>query len=256
MLAYVDESGHPHPKDPTQRPVLIAVCISEIDVRRLDALLHALKRDHLGWDDTKELKGAKLLARRKLARNPDWLVFAETLVECIVAFPLEIVGVVMDRPSAPPPADDRYLPLPHRDLIERIHAAVRNQTTDSATILFDGTNRSLARAYAQYLYRSSAGQQLIAITDAPYFVDSAITPGIQIADVVAYMIRVYEERDFRHATLTQLVSDEDRFIKRAWERIRTKVPRDLKTWDGRSLHGIRRRTASQLDEDTRRHQPA
>lgn len=233
------------------RPVLVAACISEIDVRRLDSRLQALKRDIVGWDHTKELKGASLLKRRKLARSPKLVEFVGELIELIAGFPLEIVGVVMEHPTLPPPRREDFLPLPHRDLVERIHALVRDRAKSSATILFDGENRKLARAYASYLYRTPQGQEFSAITDAPYFVDSAITPGIQVADFVAYMMRAYEERHLRRAAMSQLVEDDDRLIKRGWERVRVKGPRDLKAPDGQGLYGIRRRTAAQLDDDSR-----
>ncbi len=35
MIAYIDESGLPHPKDSTKNPVLAAVCIPKEEVRSI-----------------------------------------------------------------------------------------------------------------------------------------------------------------------------------------------------------------------------
>lgn len=47
MLAFIDESGHPHPNDSTLRPVLVAVCFSEKESHRIARQVHALKRRFL-----------------------------------------------------------------------------------------------------------------------------------------------------------------------------------------------------------------
>ena len=148
MLACLDESGCAHPKDQSARPVLVAVCINEIDLRRLDSRLHARKRDIVGWDHTKELKAASLVKRRTLARSPKLIEFVDEIIELVAGFPLEIAGVVMESPTLPPPRREDFLPMPHKDLVERIQALVRDSANHSATILFEGHERTLARAYA------------------------------------------------------------------------------------------------------------
>ena len=47
MLAFIDESGHPHENDPSTRPVVVAVCFEEEDSRYISGRIHAMKRDIL-----------------------------------------------------------------------------------------------------------------------------------------------------------------------------------------------------------------
>lgn len=66
-----------------------------------------------------------------------------------------------------------------------------------AKILFDGDGKSqyggLAVKLSNYLQRSVEGRSYTRITDSPFFVDSKITAGIQIADMAAGVVRLYEE---------------------------------------------------------------
>ena len=47
VLVFIDESGHPRPKDPTLKPVLLAACIKESDAGHLFRSLFALQRTTL-----------------------------------------------------------------------------------------------------------------------------------------------------------------------------------------------------------------
>ena len=58
MLAFIDESGRPHPKDSNQWSVVVACCFSEPDSRRIARTLHALKRDVL-QRERMEMKGVR-----------------------------------------------------------------------------------------------------------------------------------------------------------------------------------------------------
>ena len=68
------------------------------------------------------------------------------------------------------------------------------------TILFDGDCRlgNLSLKFNRFLYRSNEGRAMNAITDAPFFVDSRVTAGIQIADMAAGAIRIYQENELYH----------------------------------------------------------
>jgi hypothetical protein len=66
------------------------------------------------------------------------------------------------------------------------------------TCLFDGQGYQcggLILKFNSFLYRSQEGRAMTNITDAPFFVDSRITAGIQIADMAAGCIRIYEENN-------------------------------------------------------------
>lgn len=66
MLAFIDESGIPHPNDKSERPVVVAACFDEQDSRTISQRIYALKRDILQAENA-ELKGQKLLKEKGIA---------------------------------------------------------------------------------------------------------------------------------------------------------------------------------------------
>lgn len=69
---------------------------------------------------------------------------------------------------------------------------------EMATIMFDGHANlygGLGWKFNSFLYRHEAGRAYTSITDAPAFVDSETSAGIQIADMVASVIRQYETEE-------------------------------------------------------------
>ncbi len=86
----------------------------------------------------------------------------------------------------------RLLTTPYSYLMERIDRCMMERFPGRmAKILFDsrglGTDEPLAVAFSNFLFRSSVGQQYARILATPFFVVSRLTPGIQVADVFAYI---------------------------------------------------------------------
>ena len=69
MLVFIDESGHPHPNDPTTRPVLAAVCFPE-SASGISRQLFAIKRTLLGNERAGE-ELDEMLNRRTFNRRPE-----------------------------------------------------------------------------------------------------------------------------------------------------------------------------------------
>jgi len=70
-------------------------------------------------------------------------------------------------------------------------------------IFFDGDGSQyshLSIRFSNWLYKSRGGQSLTSIVDSPFFVDSKLTSEIQIADMVASVIRLYEENELFRST--------------------------------------------------------
>ena len=109
MLAFIDESGHPHPNDSSSRPAIVAVCISEKDARRIAGRIHGLKRDVLGRERM-EVKGASILNRRTFRRKPDYWGFAEEFFSALLNLPLTIFCMGMYRPAIAPDTQSLILP--------------------------------------------------------------------------------------------------------------------------------------------------
>lgn len=196
MLAFIDESGHPHPNDPNPWSVIAACCFNEAESRRIAGRVHALKRDVLQRENM-EMKGLNLLNRSVFNKRPERVAFVEEFFNTLLNLDVVIFAIVIERPSTPPQGDDTFLPFYFQYLVERIHL-LADERGEMATILFDGNGGNfggLSKRFNSFLYRSNQGQQYTRITDAPFFVDSQITAGIQIADMAASVIRQYQQEE-------------------------------------------------------------
>ena len=164
--------------------------------------IHGLKRDVLG-KERKEMKGRNLINRATFRRKPDYVAFVEEFFSALLNLPVVIFAVIMERPSIPPPTTDSLiLPNQFRYLMQRVEllAELRNEM---ATVLFDGTAGQLGGLsfkFDSFLYRSEEGRACTHITDAPFFSDSKASSGIQIADMVASVIRQFEEAELYRGT--------------------------------------------------------
>ena len=238
MLAFIDESGHPHPNDPNKRPVVVAVCFSERDSRLISGRLHALKRDLLNSERI-ELKGVKLLNRRTYRVKRDYWGFLEEFYGNLLNLPITVFSIIMEAPFSSGEKEDEFLPGRFRYLIQRIELLAESKD-EMATIMFDGAPNlygGLGWKFNSFLYRHDEGRGHTHITDAPAFVDSEASAGIQIADMIASVLRQYEEAElFRNAPMP---GDLYLLAIRRWFRIIEQLTRnDLKSHDGYERPGF------------------
>ena len=196
MLAFIDESGIPHPNDPNEYCVVVAVCYDEQHSRAVSRRIYAMKRDVLRADQA-ELKGQKLLKGKSYRESPVKRVFAENFFAALRNLPITVFAAIMQGPFDAPTQDaPELLGYRFRILLERIDllAAERGEF---ANLLFDGRGTrfgQLSNLFSNYLFRSNQGRARTRITDSPAFVDSAYSTGIQIADMCAYVVRSYHEK--------------------------------------------------------------
>ena len=136
----------------------------------------------------------------------------------------------------PPPTGASRLENRFRFLLQRIDLlAAENNTL--ANIVFDGLgNRfhELGWSFSNYLFRSNEGQASVHIADTPLFVDSKSAVGIQIADMCAYTIRVYQEN---RLFMVPPADDYQRDVSR-WYRAIQGLSRDLPTGNGQVRYGL------------------
>lgn len=194
MLVFVDESGNAYPSDPATRPVCVGVCIEEDKSRYISGRLHTLKRDLVKKEEM-EFKANRLLNRSTFRRIPEKRELVEAFFDLMRNLPIAIFAVIMERPLSLIPKSI-FLPNQFRYLLQRCDLLV-SDTDDMVTVLFDGDCRqhdNLSLKFSAFLYRSSEGRSMTRITDTPFFVDSRVTAGIQIADMAASVIRIYEEQ--------------------------------------------------------------
>lgn len=105
MLAFIDESGHPHPNDSNERPVVVAVCIEAEYSRLISGRTHALKRD--------------ILNRTTYRRKPDYAGFAEAFFNTLMALPITVFTVVTEAPFILRESDNDRLPNRFRYVVQR-----------------------------------------------------------------------------------------------------------------------------------------
>lgn len=234
MLVFIDESGHPHPKDSTTRPILVSVCLPESRHRDVSRQLFSLKRNLLGREEY-ELKGTKLLRPKVFEAKPRKRELVESVFDLVRNTDLVLFAIIMERPSTKPLIPEGTLPNQYRFLLQRINAFMEQSAkpNDMAILIFDGQGTAgipggLGPGISRYLFRHREGQSWSRILDTPLFVDSKITPGIQLADVMASCIRQYEENE-----LFRVNPGTDLFLcaLQRYYRIAESKTRDLETVD-------------------------
>lgn len=194
MFAFFDESGTPHPNDSATRPVCVAVCMNEKDSRFISGRIHALKRNLINRENL-EFKAKRLLTRSTFRRIPEKRELVETFFDSVRNLPITLFAVIMERPQSLPLIGANYLPNQLRYLLQRCDLlALENK--EMTIILFDGECQAfggLSSKFSSFLYRSNEGRSMTTIAESPFFVDSRVTCGIQIADMASSVIRLYEE---------------------------------------------------------------
>lgn len=124
------------------------------------------------------------------------------MFDLIAATDLRVFAVIMQRPLQKPHLERGKLPWQHRALLQRINAYVDQHggPTESATLIYDGEGAGglpggLAFCMTSYLHGHAVGQTFTRIVTTPMFVDSRITPRVQLIDMIASCIRQYEEQN-------------------------------------------------------------
>jgi len=93
--------------------------------------------------------------------------------------------------------DSEFLVPHYRFLLQRIHAYAHDQG-EKALVVFDsrdeGEDRKVVTHMKNWLFRSQEGQAMTSLVQTAFFVSSKVEEGIQLADLVAGIIRMYHER--------------------------------------------------------------
>lgn len=202
MFAFVDESGYPRPTDPTRRPTLAAVCVRPSDLRRMSREIYRMK-ERIWGPNGPELHGARLIRERTM-RDESKMKVVNDAISILPGTPqLAVFSVVMFRPDQPIPDAPSRVGYQYFHLIRRVHLYAdqiyRRESGGTALLLFDERDakqdRQLSEAILNLLYGTQHKGLLNRILEMPVFVDSSVTPGVQLADLVASIIRVYHEAD-------------------------------------------------------------
>ncbi len=253
MLAFIDESGSIHPNDSNPVSVLLAVCMAEQTHRGISRQLYSRSKAIFGTETLRELKGTELLNRRTLTRIAEKKELVESVFEMIQNLDITIFAIVIPRPNRPLDLPKGYLPKPHRFLFQRINALAESMNQE-AVLVYDGNGMNIlgmnmASCVSNYIFRVAEPNNILRrIVDTPLFVDSKVTPGIQITDLAASVVRQYEQN-----TLLINAPKSDFYlaaISRYYRIIKTKTVDNLLSDNHQPLHGFYRMSETQLYQQT------
>lgn len=194
----MDESGQLHPNDSALKHVLCAVCIPKESMKYVLQVMYNIRLDIFGKSDV-ELKASKYLTKRSVLGKTKNKSFVDRTVSDVInrAEGLRIFGIVMDRPENEPEIGE-LLPNQYRFLLQRINAYARRKRT-LAVLAFDEIDEekdtTVANRIKNYLFRSNEGHGTSNIVESAFFVSSQVEDGIQLADLIAGIIRHKYEID-------------------------------------------------------------
>lgn len=204
MLAFIDVSGDPYGL-PEKSPwiAIHAICIKKRSIYDITATLHRHKRDIL-TNEYIEMKSTDLVNKSTL-NHPylDKARFLQTTMEqCIDHVDCKHAAIVFKNSGSNQKSDDNRLPKHYIDILWRIESIARAWGANDVVVVIDNnarkTDKHLAIAFNNYIYRSSGGNQLTHILPVPIFADSETTAGLQLADISAGIMRNY----FLHSLYT------------------------------------------------------
>jgi hypothetical protein len=174
-----------------------------------------------------ELKGIYFAGRESISQitNATEIVNA---VFGLLDMASAVFAIVMPKPNFKPYTPLGQLTEWHRFLVQRVHHHMNTAAPDGiASLVCDEYGRNqdavLALGFANFLFKTSEGQKYTNILETPLFVNSSLCPGIQLADVFAYIGRQYYCRDLDKKRRT--TEQYELWIKRLWEQeIKPKSP--------------------------------
>ncbi|MBI4631884.1 MAG: DUF3800 domain-containing protein [Chloroflexi bacterium] len=254
MLAFIDESGSIHPKDSNPISILFAVCMPERVHRGVSRQLYSIEKLILGNEMMRELKAADLLNRRTFARIEQKRELVERVFSVLASLEITTFAIIVPRPTRPLKLPKDYLPKPHAFLLQRINA-LAEKTNQEAVLVYDGNGMNvqgmnMASSISNYIFRVAEFNNVLRrVVDTPLFVDSKVTPGIQLADLAASVVRQYEQN-----RLINGVPKGDVYlsaIERYYQIVHGKTMDDLLNDKGNPLYGFYKMQEAQLylDED-------
>ncbi|MCC7423101.1 MAG: DUF3800 domain-containing protein [Planctomycetaceae bacterium] len=188
----------------------ISACLmSEATVRRLDLVMYRARRRFYSTehakDMTKELKGQELLSNNafKMEEKGDFRrlgVARQVFERCCVdrgRHPIHLFGTaIYGAHDVLKEIDHKKLAFPVRDILDKVSCAAQKMKPNGrVNLVFDEQlgHRDMAIAIRRFV----AGVKLKNVSDYPLTGVSHVTPGIQLADMTAYVLARYAVGDPR-----------------------------------------------------------
>lgn len=233
---YLDETGSVG-RGARNQPYLklVAVVVDETAVQRLSERLQALAWEHLGWIPADfEFHAHEIWNARGYwaGKQPgELLAVLEALVSLLDELDISIVHASIDKDRLHArhggAYDENAYLLALQFLLEKLdrwrtRQAVRIVIADEAK---EHQLKAVKMVREMQTWASGAvpGRQLVSVIDSMHFVDSKDSPGVQLADVIAFILH-------RRTLVTQGHPDADSAVARMAEVIGNHTPAWRAPW--------------------------
>lgn len=201
MLFFLDESWQVTHNGKYKVGILAAVQIKSHDYNECSRQLYTLKTKHLGIPaGNKEIKGDGIFRKYLFALETKGIVSRElNLARDIFAY-MKTSGMVCfasvvfaQKEIDLACANAAQLERPFFFLFERIDLFMKeNHPGLKAKLVFDDrgiqTNKAISKSVSNFFHKSQAGQAFDSIIKVPLFAISTESVGIQLADMIAYIL--------------------------------------------------------------------
>jgi hypothetical protein len=208
MWFFVDESWSADTCNP-KFGVLLGVLIKDEELHKLDKFLFHIRKKYYGSAQAKnrnnELKGKQLLNKYILKQYEPGQPIPQNMciVKEMLSYPLSniylkifastVFSMTKSHPALLSP-NPRLLSDPFMRLIENVSMAAKEDAPGrKVTLVFD-QRMGVQKDNAIAIYNYVAGLRLANIEIFPYFAVSNVSPGVQFADVMAYLLAKKEEK--------------------------------------------------------------
>ncbi len=177
MLYFVDESGI----DLKKAPYAVLACVGVEE-----PALWPFAQEFLGLKENVGFEELTALAQAKLA-------FVDRALDLASKFGMTVFASIVPR-NAPQQRDDRFLRKDFAYMFQRIHCPICDGPPHShGVLIFDEQDKALSQSLLdqihKYFVETDRGKQRAErMIPMPFFVHSGLTPAIQLADIVAYVI--------------------------------------------------------------------
>lgn len=234
LTVFVDESEWPRPRVPGGYTVWAGVGIHSNMSREFFRELFNLEKRFWAVEEAYdfEIKGRLLLSERKL-KSPKRREFVEEILSLcklnnVVAF---AVGLRYPETHPMPEANSPNTYQMIQSMVERVQAMmVENHPDERAIMVFDSQENAKDKErgleFGNYLYGTAQGRSTTHVCDTPIFASSAVTKGLQIADIFAYVLAQRNLTDRNREDLTRFY---DKIREMEW---RTREQEDRRPWRG------------------------
>ena len=210
---YVDESGNPHahhnPLANGETPLfaLTAVAIHSSHWRGFSQDYAMLKERFFRKElrnrrpQYYEIKGNTLLSPRN-KQSSRRVVFTHKVMDLILSYGGRIFSTVFIKSASSPASKVSLYTHGLQVLCERLHAFLDEVGDPSiqGLMMLDGRLKQLdeqvARSHLSFIFGHQEGRQFTKLVEAPVFVDSKLSAGIQLADVAGAMIYAVHYHEF------------------------------------------------------------